>query len=134
MGTSAFRWGGMRAEADAVPGTLALTRCEPDSMLYLMTGFAAFKRGMADVSIDNLKRLLVQNCMVKIDPETITKETLLFGPEGIGLDSLDALQMSIAIEKEFNLSIGDPNTAREALQTLGTLADWITAGLGTDPK
>jgi len=89
---------------------------------------------MADLSIDNLKRLLVQHCMVKIDPDTISKDTLLFGPEGIGLDSLDALQMSIAIEKEFNVVIGDPNTAREAFQSLGTLSDWINAKLGTDPK
>ncbi|MFM6173973.1 MAG: acyl carrier protein [Sphaerospermopsis kisseleviana] len=82
---------------------------------------------MPDLSIDNLKRLLVENCMVKIDPATINEETLLFGPEGIGLDSLDALQMTVAIEKEFKLPIADPNTAREALQNLGTLQEWIAA-------
>jgi acyl carrier protein len=82
---------------------------------------------MSDLSIDNLKKLLVENCMVKIDPATITEETLLFGPEGIGLDSLDALQMTVAIEKEFKLPIADPNTAREALQNLGTLREWIAA-------
>ena len=82
---------------------------------------------MSDLSIDNLKKLLVENCMVKIDPATITEETLLFGPEGIGLDSLDALQMTVAIEKEFKLPIADPNTAREALHNLGTLREWIAA-------
>jgi acyl carrier protein len=82
---------------------------------------------MSELSIDNLKKLLVENCMVKIDPATITEETLLFGPEGIGLDSLDALQMTVAIEKEFKLPIADPNTAREALQNLGTLREWIAA-------
>ena len=82
---------------------------------------------MSDLSIDNLKKLLVENCMVKIDPATITEETLLFGPEGIGLDSLDALQMTVAIEKEFKWPIADPNTAREALQNLGTLREWIAA-------
>ena len=82
---------------------------------------------MSDLSIDNLKKLLVENCMVKIDPATITEETLLFGPEGIGLDSLDALQMTVAIEKEFKLPIADPNTAREALHNLATLREWIAA-------
>ncbi|MBJ7391799.1 MAG: acyl carrier protein [Chthoniobacterales bacterium] len=84
---------------------------------------------MADLSVDDLKRLLVENCMVKIDPTTITEETPLFGPEGIGLDSLDALQMTVAIEKEYKLPIADPNTAREALQSLGTLREWIAARL-----
>ncbi len=82
---------------------------------------------MSELSIDNLKKLLVENCMVKIDPATITEETPLFGPEGIGLDSLDALQMTVAIEKEFKLPIADPNTAREALQSLSTLREWIAA-------
>lgn len=82
---------------------------------------------MAEVSIDRLKTMLVENCMVKVDPDTIAADTPLFGPESIGLDSLDALQMTIAVEKEYGLAIGDPATAREALHSLGVLRDWIAA-------
>ena len=81
---------------------------------------------MAEVTIDLLKELLVENCMVKVDPETIQADTPLFGPESIGLDSLDALQMAIAVEKQYGLAIGDPATARDALQSLGVLHGWIT--------
>ena len=81
---------------------------------------------MAEVTIDLLKELLVDNCMVKVDPETIQADTPLFGPESIGLDSLDALQMAIAVEKQYGLAIGDPATARDALQSLGVLHGWIT--------
>jgi len=84
---------------------------------------------MAEVSIDRLKTMLVENCMVKVDPDTIAADTPLFGPESIGLDSLDALQMTIAVEKEYGLAIGDPATAREALQSLGVLRDWIATRL-----
>ena len=84
---------------------------------------------MAEVTIDLLKELLMENCMVKVDPETIQADTPLFGPESIGLDSLDALQMAIAVEKQYGLAIGDPATARDALQSLGVLHGWITQRL-----
>ena len=80
---------------------------------------------MAAVTIAHLKNMLVENCMVKVDPETIKEQTPLFGPDSIGLDSLDALQISIAVEKEYGVAIGDPATARDALQNLGCLSDWI---------
>lgn len=65
--------------------------------------------------------------MVKVDPDAIAEDTPLFGPESIGLDSLDALQISIAVEKEYGLAIGDPATARDALQNLGVLRQWIAS-------
>ena len=71
----------------------------------------------------------MQNCMLKIDPSTIGEETPLFGPEGVELDSLDALQIVIAVEKKYGISIGDATTARDALQSLGVLRDWINARL-----
>jgi acyl carrier protein len=80
---------------------------------------------MSEVSIETLREILVQNCMLKIDPESIGEETPLFGPQGIGLDSLDALQIVIAVEKKFGIVIGDPAAAKDALQSLGVLRDWI---------
>jgi acyl carrier protein len=84
---------------------------------------------MNEVSFEALKEILVQNCMLKIDPESITEETPLFGPDGIGLDSLDALQIVIAVEKKYGIVIGDPATAKDALQSLGVLHDWICKSL-----
>jgi len=80
---------------------------------------------MSEASVESLKEILMQNCMLKIDPSTIGEETPLFGPEGVGLDSLDALQIVIAVEKRYGIAIGDPNTAKDALQSLGVLRDWI---------
>jgi acyl carrier protein len=89
---------------------------------------------MSEVTIDHLKDILIENCMVKVDPQTIGEQTPLFGPDSIGLDSLDALQMSIAVEKEYGLAIGDPATARDALQSLGVLRDWIANRLSAPPS
>ena len=81
------------------------------------------------VSIETLRALLAENVMLKTDPASIGEDTLLFGAEGIGLDSLDALQIIIAVEKKYGITIGDATTARDALQSLGVLRDWITRRL-----
>ena len=81
------------------------------------------------VSIETLRALLAENVMLKTDPASIGEDTPLFGAEGIGLDSLDALQLIIAVEKKYGITIGDATTARDALQSLGVLRDWITRRL-----
>jgi len=81
------------------------------------------------VSIETLRALLAENVMLKTDPDTIGEDTPLFGAEGIGLDSLDALQIIIAVEKKYGITIGDATTARDALQSLSVLRDWITRRL-----
>jgi acyl carrier protein len=83
------------------------------------------------VTIETLRGLLAENVMLKTDPAAIGEETPLFGAEGLGLDSLDALQIIIAVEKKYGISIGDATTARDALQSLGVLRDWINRRLGS---
>jgi acyl carrier protein len=78
-----------------------------------------------EVTLEILREILVENCMVKVDPAGIGEETPLFGPDSIGLDSLDALQMAVALEKRYGVVLSDSNTARDACQSLGVLRDWI---------
>jgi acyl carrier protein len=81
--------------------------------------------GMSQVSLDELKRLLVENCVLKVDLNQIGEDTPLFGPNSVGLDSLDALQMTVAIEQNYGRAIPDSNVARQVLRTLGSLRDWL---------
>jgi acyl carrier protein len=83
----------------------------------------------APVTVETLRAMLAENVMLKIDASSIDEETPLFGEEGLGLDSLDALQIIIAVEKKYGISIGDATTARSALQSLGVLRDWINRHL-----
>jgi acyl carrier protein len=80
---------------------------------------------MADISLDELKRLVVENCVLKTKPEEIGEETPLFGPGSVGLDSLDALQLTVAIEQQYGIAITDANVARQAMQSLGSLRRWL---------
>ena len=63
--------------------------------------------------------------MLKVNVAEITEDTPLFGPGSIGLDSLDALQLTVAIEQNFAIAITDPQVARQIFQSLRTLRDWL---------
>ncbi len=80
---------------------------------------------MPKPSLDELRDLLSQACMLQDDPSTINEDTPLFGPDGLGLDSIDALELSLSIEKKYGVPLKDPAMAREALQSLGTLRGWL---------
>ena len=64
--------------------------------------------------------------MLKVDPSIIQDDTALFDPaSGLGLDSIDALQLTVAIEGAFGLPIKDPQLAQQVLQTPATIRHWI---------
>jgi acyl carrier protein len=67
----------------------------------------------------------MENCMLKVDPEIIQEDTPLFGPSGLGLDSIDALQLVVAIEATFGTPIKDPQLALQILRTPGTIKQWV---------
>lgn len=74
-----------------------------------------------------IKRMMVENLMLKISPEEIGDEQPLFGPGGLGLDSVDALQLVVALEKNFGLKISDPETARRIMQNVNSIAEAVSA-------
>ncbi|MDZ4789344.1 MAG: phosphopantetheine-binding protein [Blastochloris sp.] len=80
---------------------------------------------MEKVTLDRIRQLIVENCMLKVASESIGEETLLFGPEGLGLDSIDALQLTLGIESTFNTPIKDPKLAIQILRTPGTIKHWV---------
>jgi len=55
-----------------------------------------------------IKQLLVENLMLQITADEIGDDQALFGPGGLGLDSVDALQLVVALDKTFGLKIPDP--------------------------
>ncbi|MGD0745047.1 MAG: phosphopantetheine-binding protein [Verrucomicrobiota bacterium] len=68
-----------------------------------------------------IKRLMVENLMLQISPDEISDDGPLFGPGSLGLDSVDALQLVVAIDKTYGLKIADPETARQILQSVNTM-------------
>jgi acyl carrier protein len=69
-----------------------------------------------------IKRLLVENLMLQSTAEEITDDVAMFGPGGLGLDSVDALQLVVALDKHYGLKISDAEAAKGILQNVNTIA------------
>ena len=69
--------------------------------------------------------MLVTNLMLRTPKEEITNDLPLFGPEGLGLDSIDALQLVVSMEKTFGVGIPNSDVARVALATVDSIHDYI---------
>ena len=74
-----------------------------------------------------IKEIMVENLMLQVTADEITDDKPLFGPEGLGLDSVDALQLVVALDKNFDLKIPDPAAAKQILQSVDTIAAAIEA-------
>jgi acyl carrier protein len=72
-----------------------------------------------------LKALMVENLMLKTPAEEITDDLPLFGPEGLGLDSIDALELVVTLEKNFGVGVPNSEVARQALATVSSIADYV---------
>jgi len=72
-----------------------------------------------------IKQMLVENLMLKISASEIGDDQPLFGPGSLGLDSVDALQLVVALDKNYSLKITDPETARGILQTVNSIVHAI---------
>jgi acyl carrier protein len=70
---------------------------------------------------DQIKRMMVENLMLQVSEGEIADDQPLFGPGSLGLDSVDALQLVVALDKNFGLKIPDPATAKEVLQNVNSM-------------
>lgn len=74
-----------------------------------------------------IKAMMVENLMLKVTKDDIRDDMPLFGPEGLGLDSIDALELVVGLEKHFGVTVPNSETARQALATVNSLHDYIVA-------
>ena len=73
-----------------------------------------------------IKELLVSELNLSgRDPSTIEDEGALFGSDGLGLDSLDALQIAMLIEERFGIRVPEGDEARPIFRSVSSLADFI---------
>jgi acyl carrier protein len=72
-----------------------------------------------------IKRLMVENLMLQVGAGDIGDSQALFGPDSLGLDSVDALQLVVALDKQYGLKIPDPEAARAILRNVNAMAEAI---------
>ena len=72
-----------------------------------------------------IKALMVENLMLQVTAAEIRDDQPLFGPGSLGLDSVDALQLVVALDKTFGLKIADPAAAREILHSVNSIVQAV---------
>jgi acyl carrier protein len=61
-----------------------------------------------------------------VKPEDIADDGLLFG-EGLGLDSIDALELIVLLEKNYGIKLKDPTQGKEIFKSVRTMAEFVQA-------
>ncbi|MBL8756274.1 MAG: acyl carrier protein [Planctomycetes bacterium] len=83
------------------------------------------------VTVAGLKAMIVQKLNLKaVTAESFADDAPLFGPNGIGLDSVDALELVLAIESEYGIQIQDAEVGKEAFASAKVLCDFVNARRG----
>ncbi|HAK60381.1 MAG TPA: acyl carrier protein [Nitrospiraceae bacterium] len=73
----------------------------------------------------DLKEMLVSGLSLDdVTPDEIKDDEPLFG-EGLGLDSLDAVEIVVLLQRNFNIEVKDMDQGREIFQSVNTLADYV---------
>ena len=71
-----------------------------------------------------VKAGIIKQLNIDMAPEDLDPERALFG-EGLGLDSIDALELIVLIDRDFGIKIGDPKEARKVFQSVRVMAEFI---------
>ena len=78
-----------------------------------------------DALIEKLKGLIIEQLnLAEVKPEDINPEAPLFG-DGLGLDSIDALELIVLLEKHYGIKIQDPKDGKTIFQSVKTMAEYI---------
>ena len=83
---------------------------------------------MSQEIIEKLKVQIIETLNLEdLEPADIVAEDPLFGDDGIGLDSIDALELIVLMNKEYNIQIADPEQGKDVFHSIKTMADYIQA-------
>jgi acyl carrier protein len=77
-----------------------------------------------DEQARRVKELIVRRLKLEMDPTTIENAAPLFG-EGLGLDSIDALELVLGLEQEFGIKVEDEEVGVKAFASVDALVDFI---------
>ncbi len=77
---------------------------------------------------DELKRLLVENLNLEdLKPADIGDDANLFGGDGVGLDSLDGVEVVVILHRQYGLDVKAMQKGRDVFQSINTLAPYVLA-------
>lgn len=63
--------------------------------------------------------------LLEMTPDKIGNDQPLFGEGGLGLDSIDSIELIVLLEREYGIKIQDPKEGRKILVDVNTIADYV---------
>lgn len=80
-----------------------------------------------DALIDKLKGEIIEQLNLEdVKKEDIDNDAPLFG-DGLGLDSIDALELIVLLEKNYGIKVANPQDGKKIFQSVRTMAEFIDA-------
>lgn len=74
---------------------------------------------------DEIRRMVVATLMLQPPSSNLSDAQPLFGPDGLGLDSVDALQLVVALDKFYGLKLRDAEAAQQVLRSVDSMAQAV---------
>ena len=88
--------------------------------------------------MDETKKKIREILSVRLNLSTVVEEieddAPLFGPGSLGLDSIDALELVLGIQKEFGVGIEDRSLAVKVLVSIDTIAEYVKSQSAGNPE
>lgn len=77
---------------------------------------------------EELKHKIIEALnLEEVTPEEIDSDASLFGDEGLGLDSIDALELIVLLEKNYGIKVKDPKEGKDIFKSVKVMADYVAA-------
>lgn len=77
--------------------------------------------------IETLKEQIIKALnLEEMTPADIDSDAPLFGEDGLGLDSIDALELIVLIEKEYGIKLANPAEGKAIFKSVATIADYVS--------
>jgi acyl carrier protein len=76
--------------------------------------------------LGQIRRILIDGLDVKREPDEIDPDAPLFG-SGLGLDSIDAVELALQVEEHLGVRLDDDTLARASMRTVNSLVDRVIA-------
>lgn len=80
---------------------------------------------MSDLKETLKEQIIEQLNLEDLTPADIQSDASLFGDDGLGLDSIDALEFIVLLEQHYGIKIEDPSQGKEIFQSVDSLAAYI---------
>ena len=78
------------------------------------------------INREELKKQLIEELnLEELTVDDIKDDDNLFGEDGIGLDSIDALELIVLLEKYYNIKITNPEDGKKVFESISTMANYI---------